>query len=90
MKYQWLKFKYNIRKMNDKLLRLFSVVFSGFTVTIWKNKNNGETKYQLMFWRDSSGVCFKYCKEYGFGSCGETIAPKNRPYYWVIPILKTN
>ncbi len=49
-----------------------------------------KTEYKLLLWRDSSGVCFKFLKEYGIGLNSDTILPKKRPYYYKIPILKTN
>lgn len=54
---------------------IYLVGFSNKTITIWSNKKNGGTKYQLMVWKDDSGVCFKFGKKYGFGSCWETMLP---------------
>jgi len=52
------------------------VRFSDKTLTLWTTRKHGGTKYQLMIWKDESGVCFKSGKEYGLGSCWETILPK--------------
>ncbi len=43
--------------------------------------------YKLLVWRDDSGICFKFGREYGFG-CWENIFPKKRPFYIAIPIFK--
>jgi len=52
------------------------VRFSDKQITLWDNKKRGGTKYQLLIWKDESGVCFKFGKTYGLGSCWETILPK--------------
>lgn len=52
------------------------VRFSYKTITLWSNRKLGRTKYQLLIWKDESGVCFKFGKTYGGESCWETILPK--------------
>lgn len=53
-------------------------------ITIFKSKKRGGTRYQILIWRDIGGICIKYGKDYGLGSCWETIWPKKRPYYFKI------
>jgi hypothetical protein len=57
---------------------IYIVRFSDKTITLWNNRKHGGTKYQLMIWKDVSGVCFKFGKEYGLGSCWETLLPKQK------------
>ena len=66
---------------------IYFVRFSDKQITLWTNKKRGGTKYQLLTWKDESGVCFKFGKTYGLGSCWETILPKQKT---VIVQLKTN
>lgn len=54
--------------------------FSDKQIALWTNRKQGGTKYQLLIWRDESGVCFKFGKTYGLGSCWETILPKQKLY----------
>lgn len=70
--------KRNKRKNWYELSNVFIhiVRFSDKTITLWNNRKQGGTKYQLMIWKDGSGVCFKFGKTYGLGSCWETILPK--------------
>lgn len=52
------------------------VRFSDKEITLCSNRKQGGTKYQLLIWKDESGVCFKFGKTYGLSSCWETILPK--------------
>lgn len=72
--------KRNKRKNWYELSNVFIhiVRFSDKTITLWANRKQGGTKYQLMIWKDESGVCFKFGKEYGLGSCWENILPKQK------------
>lgn len=81
--------KRNKRKNWYELSNVFIhiVRFSDKTITLWTNRKQGGTKYQLIIWKDESGVCFKFGKTYGLGSCWETILPKQKT---VIVQLKTN
>ena len=63
------------------------VRFSDKQITLWTNRKRGGTKYQLLIWKDESGVCFKFGKAYGLGSCWENILPKQNTG---IVQLKTN
>lgn len=68
------------RKNWYKLSNVFIhfVRFSDREITLWTNRKQGGTKYQLLIWKDESGVCFKFGKTYGLGSCWETILPKQK------------
>ena len=81
--------KRNKRKNWYELSNVFIhiVRFSDKTITLWTNRKQGGTKYQLMIWKYESGVCFKFGKEYGLGSCWETILPKQNTE---LAQLKTN
>jgi hypothetical protein len=46
-------------------------------------------EFRVLAWRDQSGICFKFGRAYG-GGCWETYLPKRRPFYYVIPIFKTD
>jgi hypothetical protein len=52
--------------------------FNNKQITLWTNIKQDYTKYQLLIWKDDSGVCFKFGKTYGFNSCWETILPKQK------------
>lgn len=43
------------------------------TITIWKNKKRGNSRYQILIWK--WGI--KYGISYGFGTCWDTILPFN-------------
>jgi cephalosporin hydroxylase len=69
---------------------LYIVRFSDKTITIFKYGKKDLKRYQIMIWQDQSGVCFKYGFDYGGCSCWKTLYPQKRPYYFKIPIFKTN
>lgn len=77
------------RKNWYKLSNVFInfVRFNDKQITLWANRKRGGTKYQLLIWKDESGVCFKFGKTYGLGSCWENILPKQNTG---IVQLKTN
>ncbi len=68
------------RKNWYELNNIFTYIvnFSDKQITLWSNKKNGGTKYQLLIWKDNDEVCFKFGKTYGLGSCWETIFPNNK------------
>ena len=41
------------------------------TITIWKNKKRGTSRYQILLWK--WGI--KYGVSYGFDTCWDTIIP---------------
>lgn len=58
-------------------------------IVIWKNKKNGGTKYIIMIWQDDSITHFKFGKQYGFGSCFETILPNYKSNIKPLKISKS-
>jgi hypothetical protein len=67
---------------------IYFIKFNDIILTLWTNRKNGGTKYQVLIWKNNNEVYFKFGKTYGFSSCWETLLPSQKN---INPIkLKTN